>query len=188
MADSALFYSEKGYRWATRFQYFEYPIMMIQIDPDYETEARKIFDMALQNFKSRVPSELWDLAEYLNKRFNILVEGDTTALIKIMQKAFEDFGQGSTHDRYSLGKLLVSAGHYQQGREWLLTLIAGRNQTTRGFYYLSALYHIGMADEALGNIEEAIAKYNEVLRYWANPEIEFKEIVNIRSRLTRLAG
>jgi hypothetical protein len=67
-----------------------------------------------------------------------------------------------------------------------MKLIEGENSTIRGYHYISAIYYIGIANEALGNTEEAVQNYKEVLRYWGNPDMELKEIIDTRKRLDRL--
>jgi tetratricopeptide (TPR) repeat protein len=184
--DSALYYSKKGYDWATQFQTLEYPFLMVLIDPANEPEARPLFDKAITNFRSKIPQEMWNLADMLQAQFDAIVNKDTLQRIENYKKMFEEYDQDNTPNLFELGQAQVLVGEYEEGRNTLMRLIEGENETSRGYYYISSLYYIGIANEALELKDEAIKYYREVLSFWGNPEIELKEITDCRKRLANL--
>lgn len=188
MPDSALFYAKESSRWATVFQSLEYPFILIHADRSKESEAREVWDRALNDFKARVPNELWPLGDVLGEMFDASCRADTSDLIATTKKMLDlPFQEGSS-GVFEVGRLLVLNGQYEEGKEFLQRLTEGARQTSNGLRHIRALYHIGIADEALGNTEEAIANYREVLKYWNDPEIELKEIADTKKRLSRLVS
>jgi len=186
--DSALFYSKKGYDWATQFQTLNYPLILVEIDPTREPEARPIFEKAMTNFRSKLPQEMWNLAEMIENQFEATIESDTLKKIELAKQGIETSNQDNTAAIFGLGRYQVLFGQYEDGRETLERLIDGKNATTRGYYYIKSLYYIGIANEALGYKKEAKSNFNEVLNYWGSPEIEIKEIKDTRARLSELTN
>jgi hypothetical protein len=48
------------------------------------------------------------------------------------------------------------------------------------------LYWSGGASDELGDNDKAGARFEEMLRFWAAPDIELEEITDARARLARL--
>ncbi len=188
MPDSALVYGKQGFSWGTKFQDLDYPLLLVMVDPENEPQARTLLTQAVNNFKSRVPAELWPIMNSLEKVFNGYAGSDTNLIVEGYRELLLDPGEGSVGNSYMLGKTQILSGHYEEGREVLEKIASGQDETSQGFFYLTTLYYIGVADEELGNREEAIASYREVLKYWDNPEIELKEIKDIRRRLDNLVS
>ncbi|UCD94372.1 MAG: protein kinase [Candidatus Zixiibacteriota bacterium] len=188
MTDSAVAYAESAYQWSTRFSSLDYPLQLIKSDIKNEAKARPIFEEALNNFKSRLPSELWPLGDLIQDRFNAYAKNDTAGNIAAMRELIKNYSQESSSHRNELGILLVLHGQYDEGKEVLLEQTSGQHRTGRGFYHLTAVYYIGRANEALGNTEEAIENYRELLNYWGDPEIDLREIKDARERLNRLVS
>ncbi|MEA3296838.1 MAG: tetratricopeptide repeat protein [candidate division Zixibacteria bacterium] len=188
MPDSAIHFGLKGYQWATQFQSMNYPVMLVIADHLNAPVAKPLFTQALKNFKERMPSEMWVLGDNLKNIFEGYCQTDTGAIIDAWQVMAEDPSQQSTSDIETLGRLMVLSGRYDEGKRVLEQLTSGPQETISGLYYLRTLYYIGRADEALGNTKEAIAKYKEVLEYWGEPEIDLKEIIDTRQRLSKLAS
>lgn len=188
MPDSALYYNKKGFDWATRFQTFDYPMLMVKMDPRKEPEARVIFEQALQNFKSRIPSELWGIGDRLKEKFDALCTSDTVKQMEATRKLVEEQNQGTTGTRLSLGKYYVFTGHYADARKELenITTPTGENQTSRAMSYMTAVYYHGRACEALGDTEAAIADYREVLKNWGQADMKLDLITDSRARLDKL--
>lgn len=184
--DSALKYTKMTFDWSTRFEGLDYPRKLAMLKPEREEEARVLLDKALRNLKSRVPPETWHIADNLEKEFEGIVDADTSRLIE----AYEGFIESQQDQRssiyYSLGKTLVRFGEYQKGKDVLSNVVSGDTESTTSFLYLSAVFHIGIAEEELGNTQEAIRRYQEVLKYWGDPEIEIDEIRECRKRLDSL--
>jgi serine/threonine protein kinase/predicted Zn-dependent protease len=187
-ADSARYYNQKEYEYASRFQEIDYPIMLIRLDPGAEAEARPLFDEALQNFRAKIPEEYWPLADLLQRNFDALVAGDTAGLIDSYRAMMEDYDQTGNRTVELLGRLLIKTGQYEEGLKIFQKIFSGEDRTTRGFYYLRAKYYSGVAYESLGRVEEAVECYREVLKYWGKADIQFDVIKDARRRLDRLRG
>lgn len=188
MKDSAAVLADESSRWAVLFQKLNYPFLLVELNHDSVPEARELFSEALAEFKSKVPSELWEIGDILNEMFDALCRADTSAMIAAGERMIAMPNQRNTSNVLDLGELLVLTGKYAEGRELLQELISGPSQTSLARYYLRAVYYIGMAEEGLGNIPQATAKYREVLKYWGEPEIEIDIITDTGSRLARLTS
>jgi len=97
-----------------------------------------------------------------------------------------EFDQDNTGSRDDLGRYLILTGNFKEGLEVMARNISGVDETSQGFYYLRGLYYTGMANESLGHFAEAISNYEEILKYWNNPDIELDLIADTRQRLARL--
>jgi len=186
LIDSAIVYSEKGNRWATKFMTLNYPLTLIQFGPEYEKQARPLLDNALKYFKANVPEEMWGMADLIEANFNAHISADTGKLIEIERKLMTEFDQDNTGSRDDLGRYLILTGNFKEGLEVMARNISGVDETSQGFYYLRGLYYTGMANESLGHFAEAISNYEEILKYWNNPDIELDLIADTRQRLARL--
>ena len=186
--DSAVYYAERSREWASGFRGLNYPIIMINVDPNNAEKVRPQFQKSIDDFKSRLPEEAWPLADGLVDIFEGLATLDTARAVR----GFADLRKAATEDnaenRYSHGHLLVVSGKYAEGLEVLKPLVSGEQATTDGFQYLTSQYFIGRANEALGNSDAAKQCYQEVLKYWGKPEFEIKEIADSRERLARLTS
>jgi len=139
-------------------------------------------------FKSRVPSEMWYLGDILQNVFDGLCVSDTAMMISAMAELLAKTTQNRNGNLFVIGHLEVLTGQFEQGKEHLLQVISGDDETTNGLRYLRAVYYIGVANEGMGNTDEAVTNYQEVLKYWGDPEIEIKEIKDTRERLDRLTS
>jgi tetratricopeptide (TPR) repeat protein len=184
--DSSLVYTWKNYEWATQFRGLDHPLTLVEIDTAYKVEAKEILDSLTDDFRSRVPSEMWQIIDAVELVFEARCAADTTQLIASFRELMKNEDQQTTGNRYVLGSTLIADGQYSEGLELLKLIVSGNDQTTRGFFFIRALYQMGVAYEGLGNTQEAIANYERVLEYWGDPEIEIKEIVDTRQRLGRL--
>jgi len=161
---------------------------LVSIHHESEAEARPIFKKALDEFKSRVPSNLWPLADLVEQLFEAYCQLDTAAMIEAREELAKQQQQEAGGNVRSAGYLRVLSGQYESGIEILQRFVSGRHELTSGFHYPYVLYLFGIANEGLGNTEEAIQNYEEMLKYWSNPEIELKEIKDARARLAKLAS
>jgi len=188
LLDSALFYSRQAYRWAIPFQRLDHPIRLVSIDYKTEPEARPIFKKGLEEFKSRVPSNLWPLADLVEQIFEAYCQLDTAAMIEAREELAEQQQQEGGGNARLAGYLRVLSGQYESGIESLQRFVSSRHELTSGFHYPYIMYLLGIAKEGLGNTEEAIQNYEEMLQYWGDQEIELKEIKDARSRLAKLTS
>jgi len=188
--DSALHYAELGLDWAIGFQHFGYANLLVRIDRSRSDEARRHFRSALDDFKARLPQAMWGLANSLSEIFEGAVEADTSRMLAGMEDLINDASGagGQSGNRLEYGELLVASGQYEKGLEALGSLLTGGDQTTGALGYLRAAYYTGVAHEGLGDIAAAREKYEEILRYWGNADVQTEEIIDTRRRLGRLTG
>lgn len=187
MPDSATIYAALSNKWSPAMMGFDYPLLLAKLGGENIDTARQVFTTTMDKFKSRVPSEMWYLGDILSTIFNGLCDNDTLKMIEGMSELLES-NQNTSANLYILGSLEVLTGQFESGKEHLLRVISGDNETINGFRYIRAVYYIGVANEGLGNTDEAVANYQEVLKYWGDPEIELKEIKDTRERLNRLTS
>ncbi|MCP4705942.1 MAG: hypothetical protein GY865_15190, partial [candidate division Zixibacteria bacterium] len=188
LVDSAMAYAENGYKWANRFLSLSYPLFLIRHDASNEAITRPMLETGVEKLKANLPQELWGLADLIEARFNACVVADTNKKIEIGQKLAEDYGSDDADNRERLGKLMVLSGRYEDGLAMLGRNNSGVDETTQAVYFLFSNYYMGIANEALGYIPEAIANYEEVLKYWNNTDLEFDMIKDTRQRLARLSS
>jgi len=186
--DSSLKYSRKTWEWSTRFEGLDYPIAIARYAPEREEEARKILDESIQDFKSRVPPDLWLVVDNIAKLFEGRLHADTLLLIEALEAINENQLEESAGNYATLGKILVGYGRYQEGKENLLNVVSGPVETTSARVYIPAAISLGIAEEELGNTQEAIKWYQEVMSYWGDADIEIKELKECRKRLNSLIG
>lgn len=187
--DSAFVYAMKSYELAAPIERVDRVVSMISIDTSYSATARPMFRKSLDDFKAHVPREFWSIADRIEPLFEANAKADTTAIIEVYRALIEERGElQSLGNVRELGVNLVLFGEYAEGRNTLERFLSGQHETTSGWYYPYILYLTGIANEALGNEQEAIENFREMLGYWSNPEIELKEIKDARLRLARLTS
>jgi tetratricopeptide (TPR) repeat protein len=185
--DSSVHYIREAYRWANPFQRLHYVIQLVNFDPNTADEARPIFKEALDDFKSRMPSEIWPLAQVAEQLFEAYCAFDTNAIIAANEKLAQEQGEEASGTLVrEAANLRVLSGQYETGKGILQQFVSGRHESTSGYHYPYAQYLLGIANEGLGNTREAIRNYEEMLKYWSKPEIELKEIKDARARLAKL--
>jgi serine/threonine protein kinase/predicted Zn-dependent protease len=188
MPDSAKHYIFESFRWGNAFQRASYPLIFVQADPQSVDEVRPQLKKSLDEFRSRLPSELWPLADMVESLFEAYAQHDTATLIDGYEKLAEMQNQQAGINVWEAARLRVLSGQYEEGKRALLKYLTGQNATTNGYRYVNALYLIGIADEELGNTKEAVHWYEEMLKYWGDPEIELKVIKDARTRLAKLTS
>ncbi len=188
LPDSALFYARVAHRWANPLERLTYPLRLVTIDHNTEAEARPVFKKSLDEFKSRMPSQMWPLLNLVEQLFEAYCQLDTAAMIEATEELAKQQQQEGGGNVRLAGYLRVLSGQYESGIEILQRFVSGRHELTSGFHYPYIRYLLGIANEGLGNTEEAIQNYEEMLRYWSKPEIELKEIKDARTRLAKLTS
>ncbi len=185
--DSCLVHAKASWDWASRFEFFNYPITMVMIDSSNCEEARPLMLQAVDNFKSRVPEQLWHLANNAQDTYEAYCRADTAQLILAYRKAVAT-EMGGSDDIATLGKLLISIGQFEEGRETINRVLEGKDETSSGFRYITSLYYRGFADEGLGDTDAAKAAYEEVIRMWGDAKQVPKELKQARERLAALSS
>jgi len=187
--DSSLYFDEQAFKWARQFGGLNYAISVIECDYTQCDKVRPILDKSLVDFKKSTPSSLWPLVDKLNQSFEAYCNADTIAIIKSLEEQNEVVQISQRDDNIrEIGVLKILTGSYQEGKDFLDDYVIGDKQSTSGFRNLWFLYLIGIANEGLGNIDEAINNYEEVLSYWGNSEIEIDEIKDMKKRLAKLTS
>jgi serine/threonine protein kinase/predicted Zn-dependent protease len=188
MPDSTLYYSHLMYEWGTVFQKIDYPLTMVTTDPANADEARPMFAKSLNEFKSRMPAGLWPLADAIEAIFNATITHDTATIIEnYLEVNKVNPGSNAANER-AAGYLAVLSGKYQQGSDLLSKYISGEQMTSSGFTYPYIHYLLGVAEEGLGDTGKAIEHFQEMLKFWGDPEIELEQIKDARQRLARLTS
>jgi tetratricopeptide (TPR) repeat protein len=186
--DSAIVYSREAYPWSNPFQRVDHGISMVSIDHSTEPEARPLFKEALEDFKYRIPANMRQIAVYIEELFDAYCQHDTAAIIAAYENLAKEQNQPTGGSMREAGYLKVLFGRYEEGIQSLQKYVSGGDETMSGFHYPYTLYVLGIANEGLGNTEEAVRYYEEMLQYWGNPEIVLKEIQDARSRLAKLTS
>ncbi|MFH2035275.1 MAG: protein kinase [Candidatus Zixiibacteriota bacterium] len=186
MPDSAIKYGKLGYDWSSQFQDFDYPIILVRINPHNDAKARPMMIKAINNFKSKVPEGMWAMADILFDKYDAIVSADTLKNIELTKSFIEDFDQENAATIFNLGRWQVLVGLYDEGISNLKRLISGKDETTDGFIYNQTIYYTGWANFQLGNKDEAVKYFEEFLSFWGDPEIEIPEVVNARNYLSKL--
>ena len=188
MIDSALYFAQQSFRYASGMRKLNYPMTLIELRPEAVGEARPIFANAIEEFRKRLPSEMWPLADQLEGIFESSVRHDTLSLIE----AFEGLIAYQTGDqegnRRALARLLVEVGRFGEAKPMLEEIVAKESSSPNAYTYLEAKYYLGRINEGLGNEKEAIANYREVLSFWKDADIEIEPLTDSRKRLEKLAS
>jgi len=188
MKDSSLHYNHEALKWATIFQKLDLYVSEVQWDPSSEPTVRPLIETGLNDFRSRLPQEMWNLADLLQNMFDARCNADTALLIDALRSLIEDANQGGSGVRAQWGALLVLTHRYDEGKTVLSEVLSGQHETTNSWNYLPSLYYMGIAEEALGDPDAAVEAYREVLKYWSDPDVELDEIIDTRERLARLTS
>ncbi|MEW6050461.1 MAG: protein kinase [Candidatus Zixiibacteriota bacterium] len=186
--DSSLYYYELADSWTVSTQISSYPIQLVAADPKNEPKARPLFKADVSNFRSRIPSDLWPIADALEEIFEAHCAVDTARLIKGLRAIIDVQKERGSSNIRELGYTLIANGQYKEGRELLEQFVSGKHESSSGYYYPMNLYMLGKASEGLGENQDAVKYYTEMLSYWGTPEVELKEIKDARARLAKLTS
>ena len=189
MNDSVRFYIAESEKWPTLFSGFDAAMRMASVDIAYCDSMRPMFEAAAQTFRERVPSSWWSLVDGVSQVFEATCAADTAGQIEgLLALAEAQPGSQGASNLRAAGYLMVELGRFEEAREALYSILDGSEEATGAHRYLKTAYMVGRAEEGLGNRDEAIRRYEEVLRYWGNPDIETKIISETRERLARLTS
>ncbi len=185
--DSALKYVEKSREYAQLFEHFDYVFTLAELDTSYCAKAEKVFKEALKEFKGRMPQDIWPIADQLENIFYGICSLDTIRVIRAYDTLFNSpLNMGVSSTAFALGTLMVTQGMYDEGLDYLERITTGGLATTEPFRYLNAIYYMGMAYQEMGENEKARQKFEEMLKFWGDPQLETKEIKDARKRLKQL--
>jgi tetratricopeptide (TPR) repeat protein/tRNA A-37 threonylcarbamoyl transferase component Bud32 len=187
--DSALDAFRKEEKYSTSGMFPSLPLSAVELDARNESWARPIMEKWTTDFRSHVPNNLWAVTDELQMLFDGYCKHDTAMMISALRQLTATQGETSgSGNRSSLGRLLIKFRQFKEGKELLQETVTGPNATTDAGSYLQAIYHLGMAEEGLGNKKQAISYYQELLKYCGKPDVEVTQIKDTRARLGKLMG
>ncbi len=189
MKDSALWAIERMAEWTSELNRLDVVMRYPETAPEKCDSVRAVMDDGIEFAKGRVPQELWPLFEELRVTYNAMCANDSAAVVEALFRFVkaQQPGQGTGNKR-TAAFYLIGMGEYQRGLEILEPYITGENATSSGFLYPYIAYQVGLAKEGLGKKDEAVEMYKEVLRYWGDADMSFKELDDARERLAKLTS
>ena len=188
MVDSCAYYSRLGYEWGSAFQRFDYPLTLVAFKPNLGDSAEVLMKAVTAEARVRLPGETWPLADAIEQLFFAYRKADTAGLIATHLKLQELNPGGGEGGKREAGYLAVQIGRFDEGKRLLESLTPGQSASWSGLVFPMRHYYLGIAEEGLGNPQAAVKHYQEMLKYWAKPEIELPEIKDARARLARLSS
>jgi tetratricopeptide (TPR) repeat protein len=186
--DSGLTLYRRAYDFRTANMFSNYSLALVGHDRQLADSARRLFERDIAAFKARIPSELWGITEGLEKIFEGMAAADSSLLLDGYRTIIKTQGERITANHREMAYILIRRGQYQDGIDILKRLVSGEEESAGGIGYPMALYYLGMGYEGLGDRAEAKKYYSEMLTYWGNADIQFKEIKDARERLAKLTS
>ncbi len=186
--DSALYYSKLGFRHSDVFQRLNYPLLVVEIDPGQGDYVRPIMQEAIADSKAIIPEQMWPLMDGIYEMFEGFATADTARLLSGLEMMATAQRFNNTGNNVEFAELLVLSGNYQRGLEFIDKIIGGDDRSSNAWYYCYCHYLAGRAHQGLGRTAKAIEHFEEMLRYWNDPEILLDEISDAKSRLASLRG
>jgi tetratricopeptide (TPR) repeat protein len=185
--DSVVKYAEKAHEYAQLFENLNYALTLVELDTSYCSEAEDVLKEVLSEFRERMPENIWPIANYLEEIFYGTCSLDTMKVIEAYDTLFNSpLNMGVASTAFALGSLMVSYGMYEEGLKYLDRITTGDLATSSALRYLKAVYYIGVAEQELGNYAEARKNFEEMLKYWGDPQIETDKIIDARKRMQEL--
>jgi tetratricopeptide (TPR) repeat protein len=191
MPDSARYYLDQSYGWLMPLNRVGYSLGLVRLDPKNGDSARILFEKDVEEMRSRLPSEIWGLVTAIEEVFDATAAADTTKMIAAHRKIIDESPSGpqsSVDNSRRLASLYIETGNYDKGKELLLWVLEPERQSTGAYTYLTSRYYYGRACEGLGENDEAVKAYSEVLKYWGEADIEIDAIREAKARLARLTS
>ena len=184
--DSALTYTREGAKWANLFDKFNLAMNLIRIDLKYKDEALDIFEWTANEFRSRLPEQMWPVTDKLRIVFDGWYEADTAKVLEGYDSLLALPAQQVRGNYLSGGQYAVLTGQYEKGIEYLANIISGDIQTTSATSYQSAVYYTALAYYKLGQTDKAKDYVSRYLETWKNPDIKTDEYMKARELMDKL--
>lgn len=185
--DSTLSYAAKAYKWANNFQRASYPMVLVMIDSSHAPRADSIIAAWVEDFKERIPSAMWPVADHMKDMYEAVKMRDTLAMITALNAINEGQGRGSWEQNdLELGKLYALVGEHTKAKTALEPYISGPRESAQAEVYLQAVYYLAIAEQGLGEREKAITYFQEYLKYLGNADRPTNEILDAQARLSKL--
>jgi tetratricopeptide (TPR) repeat protein len=186
MPDSAAHYARQAGKYQSGFQLLNCPVQMVSIDSKYAEEMTPIFESAINEAKAKFPETIWGLLDAVSEMFYGQCDADTARVISGLRRMVESGVGGGATNELELGVALAEFGEYEEALPILLKYSEGEFRTRSGRTYPRLQHLLGICYEGLGQPEKAIARYEEMLSYWNDADIQLEIIKDARMRLARL--
>ncbi|MGB5106071.1 MAG: tetratricopeptide repeat protein [Candidatus Zixiibacteriota bacterium] len=183
--DSGAYYLGDKRELVLPFNRINHSMLMVEFDHTLVDSMRPIFQKDLNEFRSRLPSQLQTLGDQVLDLFNAYATLDTVRMISVFEELNRSNSVGNDGPR-TIAEMAALSGNYQKAYDMLTPYLKEGGSAGSGLFYPYCLYIYGIANEGLGKTSEAIKLYREALGYWANPEIEIPAIKDMKARLSRL--
>ncbi len=146
-----------------------------------ETRAEDLYEQA-----DSQQADDWRWYAQALSGYAALQRGDTLAAIELMEGALPEFPffYSGVHQflRYELGKLALAEGRLEEAERYLRSL-----DYERLYFGAFIEFYLGKTYERLDEIDEAIERYDRVVRWWRNCDPQLRPFVEqSRSALVRL--
>lgn len=188
MPDSFNVYVDLMNNYLTDFGAISYPMVVVANDRFRAKEMRPILTQVINNVKKKAPADLWELLDNIQVIFDAYADADTAALIANYNDQIVAQPSNAINNTRALINILANSGKYSETLENFGDFANSNSFTMNAYTHCYYTYLWGIANEGAGNRSEAIENYQEVLKYWGDPELELEEIKDCRARLANLAG
>jgi tetratricopeptide (TPR) repeat protein len=188
MPDSAIVYRKRSHDLAQPFEKMSYPLLVVTLDPDRADEMRPLFQQAEEAFQRHTPRDLWPLIELNRDIFEAHAARDTAKLIDEYLKVQELPANQRGDSARELGIFLARRGRYEDAMTYFDEAMGGNSPTSSAWRYLNISYWMAYCQENLGKLDEARQRYEEILKYWGEADLQLEPIQQARQHLARLTG
>ncbi len=187
--DSALAYANLSFSLKPQvFAASSYPLTVIAYDHNEGMKLKGVFDSLMNVFQSQVPKGMWSLVEALRTIYGGAYDLDTAAIITGLKTICDNPTFVSGGNLRQLAETQMYFGQFNEALATIELATSDKFASSNGYSVLNLLYVEGRAHEGLGHNNEAVAAYQEMLKYWGDPDIEIKIIADAKERLARLTS
>jgi tetratricopeptide (TPR) repeat protein len=170
------------------FQEISYPLMMIRLLYDDGATLKNHFDSLEIEMRGQLPKGMWVIVDALKDIYYGFYELDSLRALRGYQALNADRRYRSSGNIIQAGALEIKLQMYSEALETLSPLLEGELDQTNGYGAPLLRYLVGRAHEGVGNNQKAVEFYQEVLKYWGDPDYEIKQIKETRERLATLTS
>ena len=188
MPDSSMVYRKMAHDMSPPLNKMSYPVVAVSLFPERADEMRPILLKAEADFKRYTPRDLWHLTQLNLDIFEAYAAEDTVRLIAEYRK-IQELPQSQRGDNArEVAVLLARTGGYAEALPLLEEAMGKKSPTSAAWRYMNITYWMGVCHEGLGDLDVARQKYQEVLEYWNDADLQLESITGARQRLARLTG
>ena len=188
MQDSSLVYAKQAHDISPPTNKMSYPVFVVSLFPERADEVRPLMLEAEKEFQRYTPRDLWHFTKLNRDIFEAYAATDTVQLIAEYRK-IQELPQNQRGDNArELAIFLARSGQYADALEYLDEAMDKKSPTSTAWRYMNITYWMGVCHEGLGDLDTAREKYQEVLKYWNDADLQLEAITEARQRLVRLTG